>query len=314
MNKQDRHQDGLNPCRFVGANTRQRLNAMLVSARGLFITRSGLGEMRGRTEAVPLACSSIRRRLALQRGKMRQTGGGQKKKQGAIFSGGGSIGPPRGGHKNSISERAAQSPEKSCPNPATQDDFLRVAATTALVLCDRDNLSPLKEFRDISSRVLSVAKTGLVRDVLTAEERHPLLLQPHSAPPTGQTRKNWGCQKEAHNSTRPQLSPGIRNVNVLLFCLLLKENRLPNLFTRPRQATWLCYVVLHANATLSELKQLVLLFVIIHFSGDRILVCESAGSHASLGDDSVSVSATGTHHVPVWFPSIAEYSGTTLIH
>lgn len=38
--------------------------------------------------------------------------------------------------------------------------FLRIAATTALVLCDRDNLSPLKEFCDISSRVLSVAKTA----------------------------------------------------------------------------------------------------------------------------------------------------------
>lgn len=39
--------------------------------------------------------------------------------------------------------------------------FSRIAGTTALVLCDRDNLSPLKEFRDISSGVLSVAKTGL---------------------------------------------------------------------------------------------------------------------------------------------------------
>lgn len=38
--------------------------------------------------------------------------------------------------------------------------FLRIAATTALVLCDRDNLSPLKEFCDISSRVLSLAKTA----------------------------------------------------------------------------------------------------------------------------------------------------------
>lgn len=53
--------------------------------------------------------------------------------------------------------------------PATRGNFLRIAATTALVLCDRDNLSPLKEFRDIGSRVLSsVAKTGFVRDVLTA--------------------------------------------------------------------------------------------------------------------------------------------------
>lgn len=33
----------------------------------------------------------------------------------------------------------------------------------ACVLCDRDNLSPLKEFLDISSRVVSVAKTGLVK-------------------------------------------------------------------------------------------------------------------------------------------------------
>lgn len=38
------------------------------------------------------------------------------------------------------------------------------------------------------------------------------------------------------------------------------------------------------------------------------------GSHASSGYDTVSVAVTGTgtgtHHVPVWLPSIAEYSGT----
>lgn len=31
---------------------------------------------------------------------------------------------------------------------------------------------------------------------------------------------------------------------------------------------------------------------------------------ASSDDDTVSAAATGTHHVPVWLPSIAEYPGT----
>lgn len=49
------------------------------------------------------------------------------------------------------------------------------------------------------------------------------------------------------------------------------------------------------------LQDTVLFSVLVEASAD--------GSHASSGDDSLSATATGTHHVPVWFPSIAEYSG-----
>lgn len=106
------------------------------------------------------------------------------------------------------------------------------------MLCDRDNLSPLKEFRDISSRVLSVAKTGLVGNALTTEEAP--LPRPHSAPPTGQTRKNQAARKK-------RTAEANRNYH------LVQRRFVPQLIATEflrvrRRATW--RTPGHANATL----------------------------------------------------------------
>lgn len=128
------------------------------------------------------------------------------------------------------------------PRPTRDEHFFPIApaTTTALVLCDRDNLSPLKEFRDISSRVLSVAKTGPSRPerriptpdrssqelahivhhtssrrhrrrVATAQQQPSVAVPPSTAArtppapphPKGQhpRRKNQARQKEAFRST-----------------------------------------------------------------------------------------------------------------
>lgn len=72
-----------------------------------------------------------------------------------------------------ISERAGTVPgEKLARTPPLRTDFFTGSRDyCACVLCDRDNLSPLKEFRDISSRVLSVAKTGLVLEKRRSDRR-----------------------------------------------------------------------------------------------------------------------------------------------
>lgn len=108
------------------------------------------------------------------------------------------------------------------------------------MLCDRDNLSPLKEFRDISSRVLSVAKTGLVGNALTTEEAP--LPRPHSAPPTGQTRKNQAARKKrtAEADRNYHLVQGRSVLPQLIATEFLRVRR--------RRATWRTSG--HANATL----------------------------------------------------------------
>lgn len=136
----------------------QRLDTGMMSARLVdpSSARRGLDEMRRRTEAFLLAHPSIRRRLDPEEGKNAVQEGDRKRSRAQFLV----VVDQSGRPQKYISERAAlPSPEET--RPATRASFYGSPTTTALVLCDRDNLSPLKEFRDISSRVLSVAKTGL---------------------------------------------------------------------------------------------------------------------------------------------------------
>lgn len=97
------------------------------------------------------------------------------------------------------------------------------------MLCDRDNLSPLKEFLDISSRVVSVAKTGLVkrrsdRNIASCYTP-PSPPHPYSAPPTGQIRKNRATRKK-----RTLVLPD-RNYHLVHRCLILVVVTTSNLTT-----------------------------------------------------------------------------------
>lgn len=169
-----------------------------------------------------------------------------------------------------VSERAPR--PRSEYAPPLRTIFSRIAATTALVLCDRDNLSPLKEFRDISSsRVRSVAKTRRNSD---RRRGRYTVCTPSCRPPLRSTHWADTSQKSGRPERRvyglPQLSPGVLVTSITLPCVV---------------------VFLHGSRR--------------GRSRGRVLPdmrpqckCEvSAGSHASPGDDSVSAASTGTRNM-----------------
>lgn len=107
-----------------------------------------------------------------------------------------------------VSERAPR--PRSEYAPPLRTIFSRIAATTALVLCDRDNLSPLKEFRDISSsRVRSVAKTRRNSD----RRRGRCCLHPLSPPPTPLHPLGRHLAK-----IRPTRKKSVRSTAIITWC------------------------------------------------------------------------------------------------